>query len=111
MSEQEELDLVEKKMWSSKDVWKLVSSVAVGVFIITMIYARFLSLENNLKTLEVLHTSDIKHQETVHQAEMSAVRELFESKLKVIEDRQTKQHARQDDDIKVLQNFSHPVGR
>ena len=54
----EEENLITKKMWTSKDVWKAVSSVAIAVFVITMIYAQFLSMGKDIqfltKTVETL---------------------------------------------------------
>ena len=107
----EEMDIAAKKVWSSKDVWKLVSGVAVAVFVITLIYARFLSLEVNNVNQKSVHAKDIKTIKEQHEAEMFNLREYFDTRIGVIEDRQTKQHARQDDDIKTLQQLSHPVGR
>ena len=40
-----EVALVAQKIWTSKDVWKAVTSVAVAVFFLTLIYGRFLSME------------------------------------------------------------------
>jgi hypothetical protein len=46
-----EENLITKGMWSSKSMWKAVSGVAVGVFLITMIYAQFLSMATTITTL------------------------------------------------------------
>jgi hypothetical protein len=40
-----------KAEYSKKDVWWIVTKTTVAVFMLTMIYARFLSMENEIKTL------------------------------------------------------------
>ena len=56
----EEIDLISKKMFTSKDVWKLVSGVAVAVFVITLIYARFLAMEKTIEFLSESHAAEMQ---------------------------------------------------
>jgi hypothetical protein len=47
--------LLDKGMWSSKTLWKAVSGVAIAVFVITMIYAKFVSMGKDIIFLEASH--------------------------------------------------------
>jgi hypothetical protein len=53
------LSLLEKGVWSSKSMWKAVSGVAVGVFIITMIFAQFLSMQKTIDFMKETHEAEI----------------------------------------------------
>jgi hypothetical protein len=52
--------LLEKGVWSSKSMWKAMTSIAVGVFIITMIYAQFLSMAKDIVFMKSTHAAEIK---------------------------------------------------
>ena len=106
-----EKDLIAQKLWSSKDLWKAVTGVALAVFVLTSIYGRFIFLEKDNVQQKDLHATDIKNLKDAHEVEMKNLRESLEAQIFVIADRQTKQHARQDEDIKTLQKMSHERGK
>ena len=55
-----EENLITKGVWSSRSMYKVVSGVAVAVFVLTMIYAQFLSMGKDLEFMKVQHASEIK---------------------------------------------------
>ena len=79
---EEEKELIEKKMWSSKQLWSLVLGVAFAVFTITMIYARFLGMEKTIDFMKATHATEIA----------------------TLEDRQDKQNARHVKEMEDLES-------
>jgi hypothetical protein len=59
MSKEDELDIIEKKMWSSKQLWSALLGVAFVVFTITMIYAQFLGMAKDIVFLEESHAIEM----------------------------------------------------
>ena len=55
-----EENLITKGMWSSKSMYKAISGVAVAVFVITMIYAQFLSMAKEIEFMKVTNAAEIK---------------------------------------------------
>lgn len=51
---------MDKPEYSKKDVWWIVTKTAIAVFMLTMIYARFLSMEREIVTLrdDVQYTNE-----------------------------------------------------
>ena len=66
-------------------LWSIISGVAVGVFVLTMIFARFISVEQR----------QIQNEQ------------MFEEMLRVIESREIKKHNRQQEDIDKLKEYNH----
>ena len=54
-----EENLITKVMWSSRSLYKAISGVAVAVFVITMIYAQFLSMAKDIEFMKITHASEI----------------------------------------------------
>ena len=52
--------LLDKGMWSSKTLWKAITGVAVAVFVLTMIYAQFLSMAKDIVFMKQTHASEIE---------------------------------------------------
>jgi anti-sigma-K factor RskA len=52
--------LLEQGVWSSKSMWKAISAVAVSVFVITMIYAQFLSMQKTIDFMSETHEAEME---------------------------------------------------
>lgn len=99
MSKDEEISLIEKKLWTSKDVWKVVTGIGFIVFTLTTIYNRFVLLEQITKENKAEHEVAIKH-----------IRETYDTKVKVLEDRIDNQYNRLNKKIENLEEVSHYPG-
>lgn len=70
IAKQEEIDLIEKKMWSSKQLWSALTAVAFAVFILTMIYAKFLGMEKDIVFMKEQNAVEIASMKETHSAEI-----------------------------------------
>jgi hypothetical protein len=98
--------MLEKGVWSSKSMWKAISSVAVGVFIITMIYAQFQQMATTIETL----TNRIENQND----RLVAADEKAEVERDALEHRQRENEfgdVRQQSAIDANTNDSHKIGQ
>ena len=78
----EELNLATRKMWTSRDIYKAVSSAAVAVFVLTMIYAQFLSMGKDIEFMKVTHAAEIVSLVTIHKADIKVLTERIDTQNK-----------------------------
>ena len=94
--DKEEKDLIDRKMWNSKQMWQVISAVAVAVFFLTSVFNRFVFVEQGQANQKELHAKDMADSEASHLKDLT-----------VVDDRWRKVTTRLEERIDKLEDVSH----